>query len=400
VFTASLFVAGVGIGALIAMLLIADHATATERPKLQIEALKYGLGFFAAGGAVAALLLAVRRQQLAEHTHALELRRQEHSESNVADTHRMELRKQEHSEIDAAERRVTDLYSKAVEQLGHAEAAVRLGGLYALERVAQNTPSQRQTIVNVLCAYLRMPYVPPVKPEPAAEAPRKTATAAPARDPHQELQVRLTAQRILVAHLSRPDDIDHAAALTFEPDSSKPFWPSLDLDLTGATLIRWEFHQGDVRTGTFTDVQFIGEASFADAAFAETAWFDGTWFGGPAWFSGTSFLGIARFDAATFTAHTRFQRASFLGAAGFDGNAVFIGAKFMDDADFEDVEFAGAGRFDEAFFGGYSTFDDSRFLHPPSFEGASVKLREVQDDVWPAPWRTAVKEGVGRLVRD
>jgi hypothetical protein len=207
----------------------------------------------------------------------------------------MELRKQEHSEIDAAERRVTDLYTKAVEQVGHAEAAVRLGGLYALERVAQNTPSQRQTIVNVLCAYLRMPYVPPVKPQPAAT-----------RDPHQELQVRLTAQRILVAHLSRPDDIDHDDVRTFAPDSSKPYWPGLDLDLTGATLIDWDLTRGDVNTAKFTDVTFTGEASFADATFAETAWFEGSSFGGPASFSRASFLGIARFHAATFTGHARF----------------------------------------------------------------------------------------------
>ncbi|MEV4250934.1 hypothetical protein AB0J63_47045 [Streptosporangium canum] len=75
------------------------------------------------------------------------------------------FRRQRHQEIatahathDATERRVTELYTKAVEQLGHAGAAVRLGGLYALERLAQDNPGHRQTIVNVICAYLRMPY--------------------------------------------------------------------------------------------------------------------------------------------------------------------------------------------------------------------------------------------------
>ncbi|MEV4075213.1 hypothetical protein [Nonomuraea fuscirosea] len=39
----------------------------------------------------------------------------------------------------------------------------RLGGLYALEQLAQDNrdPVLRQTVVDVICAYLRMPYTPP-----------------------------------------------------------------------------------------------------------------------------------------------------------------------------------------------------------------------------------------------
>src|SRR5262249_33582048 len=53
-----------------------------------------------------------------------------------------------------------ELYTKAVEQLGSDKAPVRLGGLYALERLAQDNSAHRQTIVNVICAYLRMPFSP------------------------------------------------------------------------------------------------------------------------------------------------------------------------------------------------------------------------------------------------
>ncbi|XVV11208.1 hypothetical protein ACQP2X_41215 [Actinoplanes sp. CA-131856] len=142
ILTFTLLVAAVGVAGLTTMLLIADDVTGVDKAKLQIDAIKYGLGIAAAGGAAAALLLGVRRQRLSEHTHELELRRQEHTE------------------FDASQRRITEMYTQAVEQIGHADAAVRLGGLYALERVAQNNPTQRQTVVNVICAYLRMPYVP------------------------------------------------------------------------------------------------------------------------------------------------------------------------------------------------------------------------------------------------
>ncbi|MEU9019811.1 hypothetical protein [Actinomadura sp. NPDC048394] len=78
------------------------------------------------------------------------------------------FRRQRHQEIatalsdyDAGERRMTDLYTKAADQLGSGKAPVRLAGLYALERLAQDTPGHRQTTVNLICAYLRMPYTPP-----------------------------------------------------------------------------------------------------------------------------------------------------------------------------------------------------------------------------------------------
>ena len=56
---------------------------------------------------------------------------------------------------------VNELYTRAVEQLGHDEAPVRLGALYSLMHLAQANPDRRQTVVDVLCAYLRMPYAPP-----------------------------------------------------------------------------------------------------------------------------------------------------------------------------------------------------------------------------------------------
>jgi hypothetical protein len=56
-------VVAIGVVAFVVMLLIASKTGANDRASLQIEAIKYGLGFFAAGGAAAALLLGVRRQQ-------------------------------------------------------------------------------------------------------------------------------------------------------------------------------------------------------------------------------------------------------------------------------------------------------------------------------------------------
>lgn len=50
---------------------------------------------------------------------------------------------------------ITDRYSKAIEQLGSDKQDVRLGGIYALERIANDSPPDRATIEEVLTAFVR-----------------------------------------------------------------------------------------------------------------------------------------------------------------------------------------------------------------------------------------------------
>jgi uncharacterized protein YjbI with pentapeptide repeats len=54
------------------------------------------------------------------------------------------------------EGQVTDRYTKAVEQLGSAKPEVRLGGIYALERLMADSPRDQRTIMEVLASYGRM----------------------------------------------------------------------------------------------------------------------------------------------------------------------------------------------------------------------------------------------------
>ena len=99
----------------------------------------------------------------------------------------LSFRRQNHQEMatglsdrDAPERLISELYTTAVEQLSSDKAPVRFGGLCALERLAQDNPSHRQTAVNVICAYLRMPFsptAPATKPElEAAEGQHEPGT--------------------------------------------------------------------------------------------------------------------------------------------------------------------------------------------------------------------------------
>ncbi|TMR15889.1 hypothetical protein ETD85_55735, partial [Nonomuraea zeae] len=50
---------------------------------------------------------------------------------------------------------ITDRYTKAVEQLGSTKSDVRLGGIYALQRLAFDSTHDRDSIRNVLSAFVR-----------------------------------------------------------------------------------------------------------------------------------------------------------------------------------------------------------------------------------------------------
>jgi hypothetical protein len=63
------------------------------------------------------------------------------------------------------EGQVTERFTRAVDQLGAEHLDVRLGGLYALERIARDSAGDRSTIAEVLTAYIRQraPW-PPSQP--------------------------------------------------------------------------------------------------------------------------------------------------------------------------------------------------------------------------------------------
>nr|BFE56057.1 pentapeptide repeat-containing protein [Dactylosporangium thailandense] len=67
----------------------------------------------------------------------------------------------------------TERYSRAVEHLGHDSVDVRIGGVYALEQIAGQSPPDRDAIVEILRAYVRghSPWPPGLPGQPPAAAP-------------------------------------------------------------------------------------------------------------------------------------------------------------------------------------------------------------------------------------
>jgi hypothetical protein len=61
------------------------------------------------------------------------------------------------------EGQITDRFTRAVDQLGSDQLDVTLGGIYALERIAKDSPIDRATIAEILTAHVRgfAPWPPP-----------------------------------------------------------------------------------------------------------------------------------------------------------------------------------------------------------------------------------------------
>ena len=72
----------------------------------------------------------------------------------------------------AREGQVTERFSRAVEHLGNNSLDVRLGAIYALERIARDSRQDHGPIMEILTAYVREHAPLPKDQQPAKDAPR------------------------------------------------------------------------------------------------------------------------------------------------------------------------------------------------------------------------------------
>jgi hypothetical protein len=263
-----------------------------KRATAVLDVLKLAASIAVGGGGLFALYLAARRQR----TQELELEQrkqvQAHAEQ-VAETTRVHAeRVAEATERDAAARRVTDLFTKSVEQLGSDKAAVRLGGMYALERLAQDNPEQRPTVVSVFCAYLRMPFEPPgTPPKPDDEGADYKTALVEYRERVQEREVRVAVQRILRDHLRK--------GFKGQPQLVA-YWPDTALDLTNAHLIDFDLSWCTIRNAFFNGATFTGNADFGWATFTNRANFRSATFTDLADFASVTFNHVVPREVAGF----------------------------------------------------------------------------------------------------
>jgi hypothetical protein len=118
---------------------------------------------------------------------------------------------------------VAERYTKAIEQLGSSLLDIRVGGIYALERIARDSPRDHPAVIEVLTAFVREHSG---KPWP----PRADNEPVPLAAPRMRLDVQ-AALTVIVRrdpkHDFRPVDL-HTASLVYAD--------LICADLTGADL--------------------------------------------------------------------------------------------------------------------------------------------------------------------
>jgi hypothetical protein len=245
----------------------------------RLDIIKVALTVVAGVGGVVALVVAYRKQRVTESAETRE---------------RTKL--------------LNERFGAACNQIGNEAPTVRLAGVYALASLADEWPAQRQVCIDVLCAYLRVPYEPSLDSEWYHDA---------------ESEVRLSITSVIAQHLR---------------DGAAVSWQGHDFDLVRAVLRSADFSGIHVPSGKF----FLSLARFPGGWIS----FDGMVVsGGEVWFGGTTFDGArVTFDQAEFTG----GRVHFDGAELNAGEVSFRGARFAGgEVDLSKAEIKVAPVFDE-----------------------------------------------------
>jgi hypothetical protein len=183
-----------------------------------------------------------------------------------------------------SEKVADERFARSVEMLGNEADQVRVGAMHSLVWLANSTPRYKQTVIDVLCAYLRRPFHHPSWDENGADPDTVFVKVAP--EDQQEQQVRRTAQRLLRDLLSWGND-------------KKEYF---DLDLTGAALEYFRLDGRRVHRFTARRAQFYGITTLRELEVKKPTLFSGATFHGRLDLAEAEFKGGLAFTEVTFSA--------------------------------------------------------------------------------------------------
>ncbi len=150
------------------------------------------------------------------------------------------------------EGQVTDRYTKAIEQLGSDKLDVRIGGIYALERVARDSAKDHPTVMEVLTAFIRehsreqWPLA-----EPGTEPPERTT--------RPDVQAAATVLgRRTVRYDSQRQPLNPKAAALVRADLTQRGRQRQAINLKAADLTRADLTRADLTGADLTGADLTG----------------------------------------------------------------------------------------------------------------------------------------------
>ncbi|WP_328924056.1 pentapeptide repeat-containing protein [Streptomyces sp. NBC_00190] len=190
---------------------------------------------------------------------------------------------------------ITDRFSRAVDQLGSEKLDVRIGGLYALWRIADHSAHDREAVVSIMAAFLRthLPWPPRGPESPAAQT--SINSVPPLETRAADAQVALTGLGVLCQD-RRPDWLNLSYTDLRRADCDGLWLHHMNFDgacmeaasiyrvnLTGASLIAADMRHVELGTSILHRIRCIeadlrgarmvradlGDADFSDADLRE-----------------------------------------------------------------------------------------------------------------------------------
>ena len=161
---------------------------------------------------------------------------------------------------------------------------------------AGDTPRYKQTVLDVLCAYLRRPFTHPSYTSRGDDPDQVTPDSSDSSEADRERQVRLTAQRLITDLL---------------PWGQNPDPRAYHLDLTGASLEYFRLEGRRIGHLTVRRTRFYGITRLSEVHASK-----------PALFTGAALLGRVELREAQFEGGLSFQKTSFSGEVAFEGASV------------------------------------------------------------------------------
>ena len=277
-------------------------------------------------------------------------------------------------------------YAKAVEQLGNANAPVRIGGVYTLIGLADEwlldenleyleRVREGQVIVNNLCAYIRSSfalafhYNELTQESPTAKGLYKNREQEFYTDKaalESEVNIRLNIIQEIHRRLQGPDKNTPGTWSDFEYDfSGSTFFYPVDLthsyytkpvNFSGSTYQDWV---------DFSNSIYQSRVDFNDSTYRNWADFRGSIYQGRADFNSSTYQNVVYFSDSTYRGEVCFNKSTYRDFVYFDRSIYQNWADFYDSTYQDEASFTGSTYLDMV------SFFDSTYQEVVSFSDSA-----------------------------
>ena len=312
-------------------------------------------------------------------------------------------------------------YAKAVEQLGNANAPVRIGGVYTLvslvdewlkeENIEYNERiAEGQIIINNLCAYIRSPftltshYDELTQDSPTPEGVYKNKYQKFYIDKaalESEADIRLSILKEIHRRLQGPDENTPGAWSDFEYDfSGSTFFYPVDLtnsyytkpvNFSGSTYQDWvdfsnsiyqsraDFNDSTYRNwANFRDSIYQGRADFNSSTYQNVVYFSDSTYRSEVCFNKSTYQDFVYFDRSIYQNWADFYDSTYQDEASFTGSTYldmvsFFDSTYQEVVSFSDSAYWNGGGFSNSIYQGEVDFSNSIYVGGIGFSNSAYR---------------------------